>query len=209
MLSRHLLPIGANLFWASFSSSAFLVCAQLFHTSRPSSGFREFGSRSSGEVCGCGCCSTSATWTVWAYERKHFSLCTHFSMQQLDKKQESHKTCSPRISTFCNTPNNKLIQGMQSVLSNLNCCSQKNILHTKNSQFEWTDLSSAHLRLWSLSHYKSSPQKPPAPEEEGATSFIHHCCSTPRLPWGRSWVQSHATYHWHPSLSRLSSLSST
>lgn len=133
MLSQHLLPIGANLFWASFSSSAFLVCAQLFHTSRPSSGFREFGSRSSGEVCGCGCCSTSATWTVWAYERKHFSLHTHFSMQQLDKKQESHKTCSPRIPTFCNTPNNKLIQGMQSVLSNLNCCSQKNILHTKNS----------------------------------------------------------------------------
>lgn len=133
MLSWHLLPIGASLFWASFSSSAFLVCAQLFHTSRPSSGFREFGSRSSGEVCGCGCGSTSATWTVWAYERKHFILYTHFSMQQLDKKQESCNICSPRISTFYNTPNNKLIQGMQLLLSNLNCCSQKNILQSKNS----------------------------------------------------------------------------
>lgn len=68
--NKHSLPMGASLFWASFSSSAFLVWAQFFHTSSPSSGFREFGSRSSGEDCGCDWGSTSATWTVWAYERE-------------------------------------------------------------------------------------------------------------------------------------------
>lgn len=74
---KHLLPMGANLFWASFSSSAFLVWAQFFHTSSPSSGFREFGSRSSGEGCGCDCGSTSATWTVWAYERETMKMCQY------------------------------------------------------------------------------------------------------------------------------------
>lgn len=130
------------------------------------------------------------------------------------KKQESHNSCSPRIPT-CNTPNKELIHGMQLLLSNLNCCSQKNILHSKNSfslnrqiYVQLTCHSESPLKS-TESPYKSRPQRPPAPEQKGATSFTHHCCSTPRLPWARPWVQSHATHHWHPSLSRLSSLSST
>ena len=82
---KHLLPMGASLFWASFSSSAFLVCAQFFHTSSPSSGFREFGSRSSGEGCGCDCGSTSATWTVWAYEREIIKTCQQVLWQNCQK----------------------------------------------------------------------------------------------------------------------------
>lgn len=85
----HLLPIGASLFWASFSSSAFLVWAQFFHTSSPSSGFREFGSRSSGEGCGCDCGSTSATWTVWAYEKETIKMCQYcFASGRLAKLPE-------------------------------------------------------------------------------------------------------------------------
>lgn len=212
MLSWHLLPMGASLFWASFSSSAFLVCAQLFHTSRPSSGFREFGSRSSGEVCGCGCGSTSATWTVWAYERKHFRLHIQFNMQQLDKRQESHNTCSPRIPTFCNTPNKKLIQGMQLLLSNLNCYSKKNILHSKNScrlnrqiYLQLTCHSESPLKsevlLQEQATETTSPWTGRVPPALLTTAAPHPDCPEE----GPGWT---ITCHWHTSLFRLSFLGS-
>lgn len=108
---KHSLPMGANLFWASFSSSAFLVWAQFFHTSSPSSGFSEFGSKSSGEGCGCDCGSTSATWTVCAYERETIRLSIFF-IRTFSKKN----TRKPNLTAY------SLGKTIPTTQTNSSCC---------------------------------------------------------------------------------------